>query len=163
MEETQSRHDTFINSNNVQVIDECLPVIQEFGLELPIEMMCDNFPKRYDHPCVPIQSKSDPLPSGTLRWIKTENTEVDVPEKREISEFQCPPDQLQLSDVKIPFAGIDNCAQPCSTIHLGQTQTAIFRLILAVFSVFSALVSAFSILIFLRDRKRYVTCKISYD
>ena len=118
-------------------------------------MMCDNFPRRYEHPCVPIQHKSDPLPSGTLRWIKTENVEVDVPEKNTISEFQCPNEQISPS-APFPFAGIDNCAQPCAPIHLTETQTAIFRLVLAVSAVFSALVSAFSILIFLRDRKRYV-------
>ena len=147
--------DTFIIQTIFQVIDECLPVIEEFGLELPLEMACENFPKRYEHPCVPIQPKSEPLPSGTLRWIKTESYEEDIPEKSQISEFQCPDGQLTNSDVTFPFAGIENCAQSCDPIHLGKTETAIFRLILAVFSVFSVMVSAFSILIFLRDRKRY--------
>ena len=147
--------DTFIIQTIFQVIDECLPVIEEFGLELPLEMACENFPRRYEHPCVPIQPKSEPLPSGTLRWIKTESYEEDIPEKSQISEFQCPEGQLTNSDVMFPFAGIENCAQSCDPIHLGKTETAIFRLILAVFSVFSVMVSAFSILIFLRDRKRY--------
>ena len=146
-------------------MDECSVVLEEFGIELPSEFDCSNFPAQYaEHPCVPIQSHKEELPRGTLRWVKThesdENGEI-RPEKMS-PEYQCPTAQMisqsefvsDSANQNPSFAGIENCGQPCEPIHLEKTETSIFRLILAVFSAFSAIISAFSILIFFRDRKR---------
>ena len=126
-------------------------------------MQCHNFPSEYDdHPCVPIQSHIDPLPSGTLRWMKTEGldqSDEDADVVARLIDYQCPAGQLVTGTHELDnlnFAGIEQCAQPCESIHLDVSQADIFRLILAVLSVFSAIISAFSILIFFRDRHRLV-------
>ena len=145
-------------------MDECSVVLDEFGIKLPAEFECSNFPQQYsDHPCIPIQSHKQELPSGTLRWVKTHENELeqlpaDINRGHPSSEYQCPTAQISIQSESInsnpSFAGIENCEKPCQPIHLEETETSIFRLILAVFSAFSAIISAFSILIFFRDRKR---------
>ena len=138
-----------------KVFDDCVVSIEEFGIDIPSEMLiCDNFPKQYeDHPCVPIQSEKDPLPSGTLRWIEAQVIEDETPS--ELFDYQCPTTAAgQMESTQGHFAGIENCDRPCEPIELNQTQTAIFRLILAVFSLLAAIASSTAILIFFRDRKR---------
>ena len=137
-----------------KIFEDCIDSIEEFGIDIPSEMLiCENFPKQFqDHPCVPIQSEKDPLPSGTLRWIEAQVIEDETPS--ELFDYQCPTTGAGQMDTQGHFAGIENCDRPCEPIELNQTQTAIFRLFLAVFSLLAAIASSTAILIFFRDRKR---------
>ena len=69
-------------------LSDCAESIREFGIEIPTEMECSNFPSQsHSHPCIPVQSHRDQLPEGTLRWNK-EDTSGPIRHKK-----QCPINQ----------------------------------------------------------------------
>lgn len=138
-----------------KVLSECESTIEEFGINLPSAFNCNNFPVQHDddnHPCIPIQSHHEPLPSGTLRWRKTQPI-IKKNTSTLTVENQCPHDLISTNSDDV-FAGITHCNRPCKPIESDDSQTSVFRLMLAVFSVVSAIITSFSIIIFLRDRKR---------
>ena len=138
------------------VISECFDIIEEFGINLPEAFNCQNFPEfenSENHSCVPMQSHKEPLPSGTLRWRKTEpGILISEPEIRHVQN-QCPKELISRNSEDV-FAGINHCNRPCDPIESDENQTSVYRLLLAVFAVLSAIITSFSIIIFLRDRKR---------
>ena len=137
------------------VLSECRSTIEEFGIDLPSEFSCSNFPtenNHENHPCIPLQSHAEPLPSGTLRWRKIQPTQKRNSSALSIAN-QCPHHLISEKSDDI-FAGITHCKKPCTPIESDENQISVFRLMLAVFTVMSAIITSFSIIIFLRDRKR---------
>ena len=131
-------------------------IYREFGIEIPPEFFCENFPienSAENHPCIPVDHPvNQPLPSGTLRWKKTQHHQS-LENVEKLPKTQCPRNLISEFESDI-FAGISYCKKPCQAIGSDQNQTSIVRLMLAVFSVTSAIITSFAIVIFLRDRKR---------
>ena len=113
-------------------------------------MMCHSFPSESEHTCIPIQSRSDPLPDGTLRWNNEENDE-----KSFFHSVGCPLAQRSVHK-DWTFMEMEQCTQPCAPMHHDDHETFIIRLVVGLFASLTAVVSAFGIYIFMSETKRYV-------
>lgn len=132
-----------------RALTECAETIKEFGIEIPSEMLCHNFPDESStHPCIPMQSHRDPLPEGTLRW---HNEDTSGPIRH---SMQCPLHQRSVFE-DWSFIDLESCTQPCKPMHHDDQQTFVIRLVVGLFASLTALVSAFAVYIFLRDNKRF--------
>jgi hypothetical protein len=133
-----------------KVVNECSSTLAEFGINLPEVMMCHSFPSESEHTCIPIQSRSDPLPDGTLRWNNEENDE-----KSFFHSVGCPLAQRSVHK-DWTFMEMEQCTQPCAPMHHDDHETFIIRLVVGLFASLTAVVSAFGIYIFMSETKRYV-------
>ena len=102
-------------------LSDCAESIREFGIQIPPEMECSNFPSRsHSHPCIPIQSHREPLPEGTLRWNK-EDTSGPIRHKK-----QCPIQQRAIFEAWT-FMDMESCTGPCKPMHHDESETFIIR------------------------------------
>ena len=123
-------------------------MISEFNIDLPAEMLCSAFPEQEEHACIPVQSASEPLPSGTLRWNDVKQVETVV------HQVACPVHQRAVHS-DWTFMAMENCTQPCSPMHHDERQVLWIRLVVGSFAALTMAVSIFAIVIFMRQNERY--------
>lgn len=130
-------------------LSDCSSIQTEFGITLPPQLACQNFPKQSSiHTCIPLQSHRLPLPDGTLSWNDEDSSEVVE------HQAQCPTTQRSKYS-SWSFMEMSSCSQPCSPMNKSDSDTRLIRIVVGLFASLTTVVSAFSIFVFCRDRKRF--------